>query len=207
MPINTKEYENDYELLYLISEENEDANELIYKKYDPVISFYAKKYVPYISGKGLDYNDLYQEGLIGLDQAIRSYKDQKEIKFSTFAFLCIKRKIYTAIKNANRKKHSILNDSYPIDYSVEEDKLGLSNVVSDNYMGIDELLVTKENSELIFKLLNERLTQFEKQVYQMKINEFSYEEIALALNKSVKSIDSSLFRIRQKIKKIMEEIN
>ena len=207
MPINTKEYENDYELLYLISEENEDANELIYKKYDPVISFYAKKYVPYISGKGLDYNDLYQEGLIGLDQAIRSYKDQKEIKFSTFAFLCIKRKIYTAIKNANRKKHSILNESYPIDYSVEEDKLGLSNVISDNSMGIDELLVTKENDELFFNKLNERLTSFEKQVYQMRINEFSYEEIALALNRSIKSIDSSLFRIKQKIKKILEEIN
>ena len=34
--MKNKVYENDYELLYLVSE-NEDANEVIYEKYAPVI--------------------------------------------------------------------------------------------------------------------------------------------------------------------------
>ena len=72
--------ENDYELLYLISENNEEANEVIFKKYNPIIEYYAKKYLPLVSNKGIDYNDLYQEGLIGLNSAIEGYRDQKDIK-------------------------------------------------------------------------------------------------------------------------------
>ena len=74
------DYDNDYELLYLISENNEDASNALYKKYEPVIDYYARKYYKLTQGKGIDYNDLYQEGLIGLDAAIKGYKDQKDIK-------------------------------------------------------------------------------------------------------------------------------
>ena len=108
--------EDDSELLYLIEDNNEDAKELIYKRYSNVISYYSKKYYPLIQGKGLDEADLYQEGMLGLHEAINHFKEQKDIKFSTFAFICIKRKIITALRNASRKKYSILNNSLSIDY-------------------------------------------------------------------------------------------
>ena len=116
-----KDYENlpdDGELLYMISDNNDETKFLISQKYKPVITYYANKYSTYVEGKGLDFNDLYQEGLIGLIGAVDSFKERKDIKFSTFAFLCIKRKILTAVKNANRKKHSILNESYSLDYTM-----------------------------------------------------------------------------------------
>ena len=56
--MNTKDNEyldcNDYELLYLISDNNEEANEIIFSKYKPVIEFYAKKYLPCVINKGID---------------------------------------------------------------------------------------------------------------------------------------------------------
>ncbi len=202
------DYENDSELLYLVSDNNEDTNEVICKKYEPVISYYAKKYSVYVEGKGIDYNDLYQEGLIGLIGAIKSFKEKRDIKFSTFAFLCIKRKMITAIKNANRKKHSILNESYSLDYKQDEDDLrGFDNLLSTTSGGLEDLLVSKEDNELFNRRLNEELTDFERMVYELRINNFSYEEIAGTLGKTIKSVSGALERIRIKLKVILNEMD
>lgn len=202
-----KQYEDDFELLYMISENNEDANETLFKKYEAVVDYYAKKYSHLVEGKGIDYNDLYQEGLIGLDSAIKGYKDQKDIKFSTFAFICIKRKIITAVKKVSRKKHSILNESYSIDYHNEDDKNGFENIVYNNTGGIEDLLVSKENTKTFNEMLNKELTSFEKQVYELRLYGFNYEEISKSLGKTTKSIESALFRIRIKLKEILDKIN
>ena len=201
-----KQYEDDYELLYMVCEDNEDAVSTIFKKYEPVIDYYARKYVKLVDGQGLDYNDLYQEGLIGLDSAIKTYKDQKNIKFSTFAFVCIKRKIMSAIRKANRKKHSILNESYSIDYKLDDNN-SFDNLISNNERSIEDLLVGKEQAVFFNKKIEECLTKFEKQVYELKVYGFSSEEISKTLNKTMKSIESVLFRIRVKLRKILKEIN
>lgn len=204
----TKEYEDDYELLYLISENSEEAQEDIFKKYEPVVNLYAKKYSHLIEGKGIDYNDLYQEGLIGIDSAIKNYKDQKDIKFSTFVFMCIKRKMLTAVKLANRKKHSILNESYSIDYhNGNDDKNGFQNIIYDKQGGIEELLVSKENTCIFNEMIKNDLTNFEKQVYDLRVSGFSHSEISKILNKTPKSIESVLFRIRIKLRNILDKIN
>lgn len=203
-----KEYENDFELLYLVSENNEEANEKIYDKYKPAIDYYAKKYLHLIEGKGLDYNDLFQEGLIGLDSAIKKYKEQKDIKFSTFAFICIRRRMISSVRNASRKKHSILNESYSIDYHNEDDdKNGFENIVYSNLGGIEDLLVSRENSINFNKRIKKTLTPLENEVYELKINGFTHEEICESLGKSFKSIEGVLYRIRVKIREILKEIN
>lgn len=199
-----KEYETDSELLYLISESTEEADEAIFEKYSPVINYYAKKYANLVVGKGIDENDLYQEGLIGLNQAINSYKENRDIKFSTFAFICIKRKIITAVKLAGRKKHSILNESYSLDY--EYDDATLENFIQLNN-GIEDLLVSKEEDVLFKKKVIKELTEYEKEVYELKLNNFTNEEIASMLSKTIKSIESVLGRIRIKLRKILNEID
>lgn len=207
MNINNKLYEEDGELLYMVSDSNEEATETIFKKYEPVIDYYVKKYIMLVKGKGLDYNDLYQEGLIGLNSSIHDYKQQKDIKFSTFANICIRRRILTAIKNATRKKHSILNDSYPLEYQTDDGTIMLESMISSNETGIEDLLVSNENSKYFNVRIKEELTEFENEVYKLRINGFSYEEISKTLNKTIKSVESSLFRIRIKIRKILSEIN
>ncbi len=157
--------------------------------------------------KGLDYNDLFQEGMIGLQSAIDNYKEQKNIKFSTFAFICIKRKILTAVKLASSKKHSILNESYSLDYQTDDDNYDFSNTVYITENNAEDLLVGKENKEYFNKRINEEFTNLEKQVYELRLNDFTNEEISNMLGKSYKSIESTLFRIRIKLKKILNEID
>lgn len=202
-----KNYEDDAELMYLVSENEEEANEVIFKKYEPVIEYYAKQFMSLAEGKGLDYNDLFQEGLIGLNSAINNYREHKNIKFSTFAFICIKRKMLTAIKKASRKKHSILNDSYSLDYQNRHDKYDFSNSIILSNSSVEDLLVGKEDLTSFYEMLNDELTAFEKEVYELRLNGFSYDEIAGLLNKTNKSIESALFRIRTKLKKILNKID
>lgn len=205
--MNKEEYVDDSELIYLISDSNEDASDMIFKKYHPVIDYYAKKYSTLVEGKGIDYNDLYQEGLIGLNSAINNYKDQKDIKFSTFAFMCIKRKIFTAVKIVNRKKHRILNESFSLDYVTEDDAPRLEDVIKSNDASIEDSLVSNEDIKYFNKRVKEELTVMEKNVYDLKMDGLTKEEIANTINKTYKAVESTLTRIKIKIKKILDEIN
>ena len=69
------------------------------------------------------------------------------------------------------------------------------------------MLVNKEKDEYFNKRINEDLSSFEKTVYDLRLNNFSYEEISHILNKTPKSIDGALARIKLKIKNILDEIN
>lgn len=92
---NKKDYKNlpdDGELLYMLSDNNDETKLVIAKKYKPVITYYANKYSAYVEGKGIDFNDLYQEGLIGLIGAVDSFKEQKILSFQHLHFYVLKEK-------------------------------------------------------------------------------------------------------------------
>ncbi len=197
---------DDSELMYLISENNEEANNIIFKKYSTVIDLYAKKYLNLIDGKGMDYNDLYQEGLIALNEAINKYKEQKNIKFASFASLCIERKMVSLVRMASRKKHSILNDSYSLDYKKEDDSESFINILQSNKDNIEDILITKESTINIINKINTSLSSLEKEVYELRLNGYSYEMIAKELKKTPKSIERTIDRIRNKLKDVINEI-
>lgn len=200
-----KVYDNDNELIYLISENNEEASKILFEKYKPIIDLKVKKYINIVSNKGIDYNDLYQEGLIGLDEALKGYIEKKENKFSTFANLCIDRKICSAVRKASRKKHSMLNDSYSLDYKLDEDKKFIDTFIYNNVPSVEEKLINKEDNEYLIKRMAEDLTDLEKQVFNLRLNNKTNKEISSILNKSYKSIESAVFRIKSKIKNILKE--
>ena len=106
---------NDYELLNYIAEGNEDANNIIIKKYEPLINKIALKMLPYCKNNGLDLSDLVQEGMIGLNHAIEKYQEMGNTLFYTYAGKCIERKIISVVISSNRNKNKILNESISYD--------------------------------------------------------------------------------------------
>jgi RNA polymerase sporulation-specific sigma factor len=198
---------NDFELLYLIGDGNEDANDIIYKKYKPVIELKAKKYYNYSLNKGLEYNDLVQEGMIGLSEAIKDFKDIKDVKFSTFASLCIERQISSVIIAASRKKYKLLNDSISLDYVDDDVKTSLMDYIADEKeMDPLEKFINAETELEVLEKIKDNLTDFENQVLELKLNNFNYKEIAEILDKSIKSIDNALQRIKTKVKNIIKTV-
>ena len=197
---------NDQELLYLICESNEDATNILYDKYKKIIDMKVNKYKTLGKRVGLEYNDLFQEGMVGLSEAINSYKDSKESKFSSFANICIDRQLFSLLAKAKRKKHDFLNESYSLDLQVADGINMLDHLFVDN----EDLSVKLEREETANNLYNsicEGLSTFEKMVFDLKIAGFEYNEIAKLLDKSYKSVDSALQRIRMKAKKVIEHKN
>lgn len=196
---------NDNELIYLIYDFNEDANRILHEKYYKIIKIKVAKYRALAKRIGLDTCDLMQEGLLGLEEAINSYRDNKDMKFSSFANMCIERQILSVVNYHSRKKHTFLNDSCSID---AEDEKGRTMLDYSLKSDIDPLMMMEKEEEKnsIYDLMTKDLSKLEKEVFELKLNGLDYREIARLLNKSYKSIDSALQRIRVKLKKILNEM-
>ncbi len=199
-----KDY-NDYELLYLINDSNEEAENVLYNKYKQVIDMKAKKYKLLGKKVGLEYNDLFQEGMLGLAEAINSYKDNKDTKFASFANMCIERQILSVLATARRKKHSLLNDSYSLDASIDEEGSTLLDFILGDSIDPSIKVEDDEKMEYIYNSLYKELSHFEKNVFDLKVMGLEYKEIASLLDKSYKSVDTALQRIRLKLRKILDK--
>ena len=192
---------NDYELLDYIYSCNEDANEILLYKYRPLIVSIAKKMLKYCNG-GVDLNDLVQEGMLGLNDAINSFRDDKETNFGTYARLCIERRIYSLAKSTRTYKNKILNESISIE---DEDDFTIDRFLMDNSSNPDSMISENDFQNDIITKLKSQLTDLEKGVLELKKNDFNYKEIADILEKEPKAIDNALQRIKNKLKNIMRE--
>ena len=191
---------NDYELLEYISEGNEDANNIIIKKYEPLINKIATKMLKYCKNNGLEKSDLIQEGMIGLNHALERYKEKENILFYTYARKCIERKIISVVVASNRNKNKILNESISYD---DEDNVISKIIKSTSPSPEEEVLNLELEENLIIKIKN-TLANFEEQVFLLLIERFDYKEIAEILEKDQKSIDNAIQRIKSKIKSVLE---
>lgn len=175
---------------------DKDAQEFILRKYKNLVKSHAKQY--HINGA--DKEDLIQEGMIGLYKAIRDYNPQKNIYFHVFAQLCIARQIMTAVKSANRKKHTPLNDYISLDINTEEVTENLIEQFSVNAVkGPEQLLIEKEDSENMRKKLKRTLTEKEIKIVDLYLKGYSYAEMAAIVGISDKGISSALHRVKKKL--------
>jgi len=204
--MNYKEY-NDYQLIDMIAEQNEFAEQIIYEKYRPLIISKANKYFPLVKNKGVEINDLIQEGLIGLADAVRKYKDNRDAQFKTFANLCIEREIQTYVTKTNRFKHQTLNNALSLSAEIKDGETTFMEFLSDETANPINHILDKDRIELIMKKLNHALSDIEKQVFELKRANFSYKEIADLLGRNPKTIDNALQRIKIKFRNVINEID
>ena len=168
-----------------------EAIDWILKEYSKILSFNAQKY--YLVGA--EQEDLLQEGILGLLKAIKFY-DETKSSFSSFAFLCIRREMISAIRKANTQKNSALNEALATSSMIEDS----SDV--DNYISLEnnpeEAYLLKEEIKEFKNFSNKNFSKFEKEVLKYLIRGYSYREIAKILSKNLKSIDNTIQRIRKK---------
>ncbi len=198
--------ENDYELLYLVSENNDDAKDIFFKKYDNIIKMKASKYTSYVTSKGFDFNDLFQEGRLGLTQAINDYKEQKNVQFHTFANLCIDRQIASFLRHIAREKHKALNNSVSLDTTTNSVGRPLTELLLDDKNIDPEIsFIEMEEQEELFSKIDKVLTNIERDVFNLRVQGFTYKEISQLLNITEKSVDGSMSRIKSKISNILQK--
>lgn len=194
---------NDNEVLSYIYENNEEASEILYKKYESLINLTATKFFKYCKSSGLELNDLIQEGMMGLTNAINHFDESKDTLFYSFARTCIERKMISIIVSTRRQKHQVLNNSISFE-SFEDEQNKLDSILSDNSLNPEQQIINKEQTNNFFNKIKEELTELEMQVLDLKMAGFTYKEIGDILDKDCKAIDNAVQRIRVKVKKILD---
>lgn len=194
---------NDYEILSVVAD-NEDATEMLFKKYRPLIVGLAKKTYGLFQNNGFDLNDLIQEAMIGFSTAINTFDENKDATFFTYAKTCIERRLYSLLKSASRFKHSLLNESYSVE-DLASNKQSIDNLLEDNNSNPENRLIDDENTKELVKNIQKQLTNLESAVFELKISGFTYKEIAEILDKDSKSIDNAISRIKTKVQKYLNK--
>jgi len=201
--MNYRDY-NDYELVDMVSE-TDTAGDIIFKKYYPLVLKIANRYAPLVRNKGIEKNDLIQEGLIGLSEAIRDYQDCKDAKFITFANLCIEREMRTAITRAHRDKQQVLNSSVSIDAVNDTGDNYFMNIINVDTPDPMETLVSYESTLQIKQDIQDKLSNLENDIFELKLANFTNQEISELLDLPYKKVDNSLHRLKTKIGVILKE--
>lgn len=180
-----------------------EALEYLIKKYKNFVRAKARSYFLI----GADKEDIIQEGMIGLYKAIRDFNEDKLTSFRAFAELCITRQIITAIKTATRQKHIPLNSYVSLNkpiYDEESDRTLLDVLTGVQITDPEELIIGREEIKSIESKIGEILSDLEWEVLMSYLQGKSYQEIAVDLDRHVKSIDNALQRVKRKLERYLE---
>ncbi|MDD2480707.1 MAG: RNA polymerase sporulation sigma factor SigH, partial [Lutispora sp.] len=193
----------DEELVLSARDGDKEALEFIINKYKNFVRAKARSYFLI----GADREDIVQEGMIGLYKSIRDFKNDKLSSFRAFAELCITRQIITAIKTATRQKHIPLNSYVSLNkpiYDEESDRTLLDVLTANKITDPEELIISREELCSIESKIGEILSDLELEVLMSYLQGKSYQEIAVDLDRHVKSIDNALQRVKRKLEKFLE---
>lgn len=154
-----------------------------------------KRYQPYINAMALsltsnknEVEDLVQEGNIALYSAVQAF-DSKKANFKTFAVRCIKNAMVDVFRKQTAK-HNIPSSLVASFDDVEpQDNNTPEKIFFDN-----------ENYKFLTDSINIELSKLEYKVLSAQLAGMSYSDIANAVGISVKSVDNSLKRVREKLK-------
>lgn len=193
---------SDEELLIRLRDGEEAVTDYIMNKYKNLVRKKARSM--YILGA--DSDDLIQEGMIGLFKAVRDYDSGRDASFATFADLCVSRQMYTAVQASRRQKHIPLNTYISLNGSAggepEGEEEELINMLAAQFgQSPEEVVIDKENVDLLEKTIEKELSSFEKQVLDLYLTGMGYQQIAKVLGKDDKSTDNALQRLKNKLKK------
>ena len=174
------------------------AEEVLVKRYSRLVRVCSR---PFFLVGG-DSEDLIQEGMLGLLSAIRAYRSgDNAASFRTFAEVCIKNRLVSAVKSAASGKHTPLNSYISFetpsfdeiaDYSSDS-----SSELSRN--NPEDVLINREELQEILDTAKNQLSGFEAKILSFYLEGLSYQEIAVQIHRSPKSVDNAVQRIRRKL--------
>lgn len=196
----------DEQLINLLHESSEEAKDILFDKYKYIIDIEIRKYMSMANMLGYDYNDLYQDALVGFSEALNCYREDKAAALSSFITLCVDRKLQVSIIKAGRMKNKLISDSLSLDYQYDQFTSPLRDIISDNSLNDPlENIIKNEKLSSLTKKIEESLSSSEYEVYALMISGLKYGEIALLLNKNPKQVDNTIQRVKHKIKNIIED--
>ncbi len=195
----------DLGLIQRIRADDEEARDILVVKYVPMVKYIIRNYY----SSFLDFEDLLQEGLIGLLSAIAEYRpDEYDVKFSTFAYICIIRRVYNVIKHTSGNKHRLLNEATSLQAPVGADEnRTIMDFVADGANQVDPEMILEERlvNEIIGQVLKNHLSLLEYAVITRFLQGYTAGEIEQEMGVGLKVIDNARTRVKTKLRRLIDE--
>jgi len=197
---------HDLELIRQFRSGRKEAAEELFIIYKPLVISRANRYFL----QGGDQEDLIQEGMIGLFQAMGTYDLDSGLPFSALADQVIRSRLIDTVRSGSRQKHKILNESISLEVKATEDSDLYQDIYCERDIHIlspEDRAIAKEELEAFQAFMQNNLSPLEAKVATLLGQGYSYQGAAQALNKDVKSIDNAVQRIRRKMKQVDIDVN
>ena len=163
---------NDYELIYMVRENDDDSKNIMRNKYTPIIRKIASEYYQKYSNYGYEYDDFLQEAELAFYRALSSYNEDKNSLFYTFVNMCIRRSMYSFCRKISSKRvSSLYRNSITLDNDDFED---IHSNIDFIYRDLDFERIVHDvilNSAFLSGV-----------VLELRYNSFSFREIAILLD-------------------------
>ena len=175
---------SDEQLVAMVQGGEQKTVEVIFERYRNLVRSLSRRFFLV----GGDADDLAQEGMMGLHQAILDYDANKKSSFKSFAYLCVYRRIVDAVKAESAKK--------------QEPLLGGSEL-ADNLQAVgpnpEELIILNDEKREFNQKISKILSDFEFKIIVMYMDGLTTGEISEMLGKPMKSIDNAIQRSKRKL--------
>lgn len=179
-----------------------ESMEAILKYFKPKVTAICREYFLI----GADFDDILQEGMIGLYKSINGYNPEKNNNFPKFASMCIHHQIQNAVKTANSKKNYPLNDyvSINVEGRVDSEDDSPKIMLQADNSHTEQNSLNKESLKNVYNAIKNALTPEQYKILLMYLNGFTYSEIAEQFNVSNKNIDNQIQAIKKKLRVVLK---
>ena len=183
---------SDEELCQQISNGCREAEDELVLRYGQLVRACAR---PLFLAGG-DSEDLIQEGMLGLLTAIRGFDLRRDTAFRTYAEICIRSRLITAVRAAQGGKHSPLNHSISFEPPLfDGTNARLFSIVESP----EDVIIGREELKERLDALKGQLSELEGNILPLYLNGLSCGEIARQVGRPPKSVDNAIQRIRRKV--------
>lgn len=192
-----KKKDVEYELACKARQGDEQALEELISKFTPLFKRIYKEISAFYDRS--HYDDAVQAGRIGLYKAIYFFREDKNMAFHNFVRLCALREIRNWQKSELSHYYIDEQPILSLDYMVREnDDTYLVDMISSDVGNPETISLNRIKLEKIFEEYDPDKS-LDGKVLKMRMEGYSYKEIADACNISSKDVDNILHKIRKKI--------
>jgi RNA polymerase sporulation-specific sigma factor len=170
----------------------------------------------YLPRDSSSFEDLCQEGMIGVIEAVRDWDPAKVALWTSFAILCAERKLFTIVKNANRQMRQGQNEAWSLDKpqlnnkgeEVEGSRLDRLRLRDSSGMGVDPADAgTSNDVPALLEALQEGNSPLQRHAFMAcMVRGQTYEVAAAEIGRHRKSIDNAIQRLKVRLTQKVAEL-
>lgn len=192
---------SDFEYLYMIRQNSEDALDVVMGKFKRLL--WKRAYELYTQQKpiGIGIEDLFQEGFLGFYDAIYTFKEIKDVGFAYYVNLCVVSTMRTALRRCRSQSYKLLDSKWSLDLFVSEDKsVYLADMIeSPDIMTNPVIVAHYQDARRIEDEVLQTISEKERIIYTMREEGFGYREIADQFNITPKNVDNIIQKVRRRL--------